>query len=52
MCAMHLENPDMKQEALAVEFKVERSTVSKILKHKEKWLNSDEADDQRVAKHR
>lgn len=39
VCQRHLENPTQKQEQLAREFGVERSTVSKILKEKEKWLS-------------
>jgi hypothetical protein len=52
MCIEHLEHPDWKQEKLAKRFSVERSTVSKILKHKEKWMNVPDADIHRVAKHR
>ncbi|PWN19814.1 hypothetical protein BCV69DRAFT_278069 [Microstroma glucosiphilum] len=42
VCLRHLENPTQKQEQLAREFGVERSTVSKILKEKEKWLSMPE----------
>lgn len=52
MCIEHLEHPDWKQEKLAKRFSVERSTVSKILKHKDKWMNVPDADINRVAKHR
>lgn len=52
MCIEHLEHPEWKQEKLAKRFSVERSTVSKILKHKDKWMNVPDADINRVAKHR
>lgn len=42
VCQRHLENPTQKQEQLAREFGVERSTVSKILKEKDKWLSMPE----------
>jgi hypothetical protein len=52
MCMEHMEHPEWKQEKLAKRFSVERSTVSKILKHKDKWMNVPDADINRVAKHR
>jgi hypothetical protein len=52
MCLEHLANPELKQEQLAQMFSVERSTVSKILKNKDKWIAVPEADINRVAKHR
>jgi transcriptional regulator with XRE-family HTH domain len=52
MCIQHLENPNWNQEKLAKMFSVERSTVSKILKAKDKWMNVSDADINRVAKHR
>jgi hypothetical protein len=52
MCLEHLANPELKQEQLAQMFSVERSTVSKILKNKDKWMAVAEADINRVAKHR
>jgi transcriptional regulator with XRE-family HTH domain len=52
MCLEHIANPDLKQEQLAQMFSVERSTVSKILKNKDKWIAVPEADINRVAKHR
>lgn len=39
ICEYHNKNPNAKQEDIARQFKVERSTISKILKHKDKWLN-------------
>ena len=52
MCLEHINNPELKQEQLAQMFSVERSTVSKILKNKDKWMAVPEADINRVAKHR
>jgi len=52
MCLEHITNPELKQEQLAQMFNVERSTVSKILKNKDKWMAVPEADINRVAKHR
>ena len=52
MCIEHEANPELKQEQLARMFSVERSTVSKILKNKDKWMAVPEADINRVAKHR
>ncbi|KAL4250782.1 hypothetical protein ABKN59_006091 [Abortiporus biennis] len=39
ICVYHKENPNLKQEDIARVFGVERSTISKILKNKTKWLN-------------
>ncbi|CAL1712734.1 unnamed protein product [Somion occarium] len=39
ICEYYAKNPAAKQEDIARQFKVERSTISKILKHKEKWLH-------------
>ncbi|KAH9933236.1 CenpB-DNA-bind-domain-containing protein [Epithele typhae] len=39
ICAYADANPGVKQEDIAARFGVERSTVSKILKHKERWLS-------------
>ncbi|KAL2753566.1 hypothetical protein ACRALDRAFT_2111757 [Sodiomyces alcalophilus JCM 7366] len=38
MCQYHLENPNMKQTEIGAMFGVERSTVSKVLRNKEKYL--------------
>ncbi|KAE9403986.1 hypothetical protein BT96DRAFT_989715 [Gymnopus androsaceus JB14] len=46
ICEYHLAHPNEKQELIARQYGVERSTISKILKHKEKWLNA-ELDDAR-----
>lgn len=37
-------HPDMRQADVAAVFNVERSTVSKILKQKQKWLSMDDND--------
>ncbi|KIK56014.1 hypothetical protein GYMLUDRAFT_127822, partial [Collybiopsis luxurians FD-317 M1] len=39
ICEYYLAHPKEKQEVIARRFSVERSTISKILKHKKKWLN-------------
>lgn len=39
ICRMHEDNPEMRQQDIAQKFAVERSTVSKILKDKERWLS-------------
>lgn len=52
ICVFHQENPNARQEDIAARYGVERSTISKILKHKTKWMNVPEDDDMRVAKHR
>ena len=53
ICDFSVANPTVKQDAIASEFGIERSTVSKILKQKEKWLAIDPSSDAaRIAKHR
>lgn len=52
ICVYHAENPNARQEDIAARYGVERSTISKILKHKTKWMNVPEDDEMRVAKHR
>ena len=52
ICVYHKEYPNARQEDIAVRYGVERSTISKILKHKTKWLNVPENEGLRVAKHR
>ncbi|KAJ4491277.1 hypothetical protein C8J55DRAFT_556852 [Lentinula edodes] len=44
ICEYHLAHPNEKQELIARQYGVERSTISKILKHKEKWLNIELGD--------
>ncbi|KAL9948059.1 hypothetical protein ACHAP6_003772 [Verticillium nonalfalfae] len=38
MCQYHMDNPNMKQTEIGAMFGVERSTVSKVLRNKEKYL--------------
>ncbi|KAA1469746.1 hypothetical protein DENSPDRAFT_641230 [Dentipellis sp. KUC8613] len=52
ICVFHKENPTMRQEDIAARYGVERSTISKILKQKTKWMNVPEGEELRVAKHR
>ena len=53
ICDFSAANPSIKQDAIANEFGIERSTVSKILKHKEKWLAIEPGSEAaRIAKHR
>ncbi|KAG6831007.1 hypothetical protein H0H87_006580 [Tephrocybe sp. NHM501043] len=52
ICLFHQSNPSARQEDIAAQFGVERSTISKILKQKAKWLNSSDTQTDRVAKHR
>jgi hypothetical protein len=52
ICIYHLQYPNARQEDIAQRYGVERSTISKILKHKTKWMNVPEAENLRVAKHR
>ncbi len=52
ICEFHRENPSVRQEDIAAKYGVERSTISKILKHKTKWLNVPANEDMRIAKHR
>ena len=48
---MHAQNhPGMKQEDIAAQFGVERSTVSKILKQKARWLSVSPTEKVLVAK--
>jgi hypothetical protein len=52
ICVFHQENPNARQEDIALRYGVERSTISKILKYKTKWLNVPEHESLRIAKHR
>jgi hypothetical protein len=52
ICIYHQDNPNARQEDIAARYGVERSTISKILKNKTKWMNVPEDEDMRVAKHR
>ena len=52
ICKFYQDNPHVRQEDIAAQWGVERSTVSKILKNKEKWLHLPEEEEDQVAKHR
>ena len=52
ICVYHKENPTMRQEDIALKYGVERSTISKILKQKQKWLNVPDGEEVLVAKQR
>jgi hypothetical protein len=52
ICIYHMQYPNARQEDIAQRYGVERSTISKILKHKTRWMNVPEAENLRVAKHR
>lgn len=52
ICLDHLANDKLRQEDIAARYGVERSTVSKILKSRTKWLSLPDNDDMRTAKHR
>jgi len=42
MCQYALDHPNAKQTDIGAEFGVERSTVSKVLRHKEKYLSTED----------
>ncbi|KAL0960654.1 hypothetical protein HGRIS_005682 [Hohenbuehelia grisea] len=52
ICVFSQENPNARQEDIAIRYGVERSTISKILKNKQKWLSVTDQENVRVAKHR
>ncbi|OBZ68949.1 Tigger transposable element-derived protein 6 [Grifola frondosa] len=52
ICIYARDHPDIKQEDIAAHFGVERSTVSKILKFKARWLNVPESEISHAAKFR
>jgi len=52
ICLYHQDNPGIRQEDIANKWGVERSTVSKILKQKSKWLNVPDGEEPHTAKHR
>ena len=52
ICLFHQDLPSARQEDIAAKFGVERSTISKILKNKNKWLNMPTTETERVSKHR
>ncbi|KIM43382.1 hypothetical protein M413DRAFT_10054 [Hebeloma cylindrosporum] len=53
ICLYHLSHPHARQEDIGGVFGVERSTISKILKEKDKWLNlTEEETNDPLSKHR
>lgn len=44
ICEFHEQNPHARQEDIGAQFNVERSTVSKILRDKRRWLDVEEPD--------
>ena len=54
ICVYHLEHPNARQEDIGSVFGVERSTISKILKDKDRWLNisDDDPGNETSGKHR
>jgi len=54
ICKYHLDHPNARQEDIGTEFGVERSTISKILKDKDRWLNisDDDQGTELTSKHR
>jgi hypothetical protein len=53
ICIYHLTNPNARQEDIGAHFGVERSTISKILKEKDRWLSISEEDEcDQSAKHK
>ena len=54
ICVYHLQHPNARQEDIGSVFGVERSTISKILKDKDRWLHVSDEDqgNDLTAKHR
>lgn len=52
ICEYHKNVPDARQEDIAQLWQVERSTISKIIKAKDKWLAVPSEDNWKVAKHK
>lgn len=50
MCQYHIDNPAMKQTEIGALFGVERSTVSKVLSRKDKWLNPEDRSSSPIKK--
>lgn len=44
ICERHLSNPDEKHYIIALDYAVDPSTISTILRNKEKWLSADGAE--------
>lgn len=54
ICLYHVDHPHARQEDIGAAFNVERSTISKILKDKAKWLNITQESEncEHTSKHR
>jgi len=54
ICIHHQDHPNARQEDIGTVFGVERSTISKILKDKDRWLNisDDDQANELTSKHR
>jgi IS30 family transposase len=52
ICVYSGDHPTARQEDIAAMWNVERSTISKILKAKAKWLATPIEDDAKTARHR
>ncbi|TDL23134.1 hypothetical protein BD410DRAFT_169686 [Rickenella mellea] len=52
ICIYAQQNPHARQEDIALQWGVERSTISKILKFKGKWINCPPEEELKAAKHR
>ncbi|KAI9166715.1 Ribosome-interacting GTPase 1 [Paramyrothecium foliicola] len=50
MCLYHEENPGTRQADIGARFGVERSTVSKVLRHKDQYLKRDQEPEQAALK--
>ncbi|KUI65057.1 Major centromere autoantigen B [Cytospora mali] len=50
MCQYHIDHPSMKQTEIGALFGVERSTVSKVLSRKDKWLNPEDRSNSPIKK--
>ncbi|EPQ50994.1 CenpB-DNA-bind-domain-containing protein [Gloeophyllum trabeum ATCC 11539] len=50
ICVYATENPHLRQEDIAAQYGVERSTISKILKNKTRWMKIDPDETLKIAK--
>ncbi|CAJ2509877.1 Uu.00g057770.m01.CDS01 [Anthostomella pinea] len=52
MCKFHEENPHIKQTEIGLKFGVERSTVSKVLRKKDQYLNQDDRSESPIKRNK
>ncbi|KZW00947.1 hypothetical protein EXIGLDRAFT_761236 [Exidia glandulosa HHB12029] len=52
ICCYAKAHPEARQEDIAARYGVERSTISKILKQKQKWMSVPEGEELKIIKHR